>query len=55
MNLNSDFTDIFKKCSIFKEKEKAIIEENKKDLISTLEIMKQYNLILTVIFIYNHL
>ncbi len=48
INLNSDFKDIFKKCSLIKNQEYDIIEQNKKDLSSTLNIMKEYTTYLKV-------
>lgn len=49
INLNSDIKDIFKKCSLIKQEEFAIIEQNKKDIFNTLHIMKEYTKQLKVI------
>ena len=51
-NLNSDIKDIFKKCTLIKEIEHDIIEQNKRDIISTLNIMKEYIMNLKVILFF---
>lgn len=42
INLNSDFKDIFKKCTLVRDKEYGVIEQNKQDIINTMNIMKEY-------------